>query len=223
MERIPFYNTAKQWRTLQKLALTSVDPSNTKFSFPSSLASLRQLQKALAFTYPTRAKARVGEQAVMLKSCTLIAQTCQHANMQKHATNMPNMPKVHAMPMLLQAFKLCSTLDQNTRTSKDESSRISDFPHRGERSPGQSPVGINYMQASGGQSLQLASCAHGRGLPCLPTVSYSLRSAGSQLALRNPGQQAGSPGSTAGRAARSDLLGVRRATVNSAALGRGFP
>ena len=34
-----------------------------------------------------------------------------------------------------------------------------------------SPVGINYMQASGGQSLQLASCAHGRGLPCLPTVS----------------------------------------------------
>ena len=97
------------------------------------------------------------------------------------------------------------------------------FPHRGERSPGQSPVGINYMQASGGQSLQLASCAHGRGLPCLPTVSYSLRSAGSQLALRNPGQQAGSPGSTAGRAARSDLLGVRRATVNSAALGRGFP
>ena len=47
------------------------------------------------------------------------------------------------------------------------------------------------MQASGGQSLQLASCAHGRGLPCLPTVSYSLRSAGSQLALRNPGQQAG--------------------------------
>ena len=97
---------------------------------------------------------------------------------------------------------------------------ISDFPHRGERSPGQSPVGINYMQASGGQSLQLASCAHGRGLPCLPTVSYSLRSAGSQLALRNPGQQAGSPGSTAGRAARSDLLG---ATVNSAALGRGFP
>ena len=78
------------------------------------------------------------------------------------------------------------------------------------------------MQASGGQSLQLASCAHGRGLPYLPTVS-SLRSAGSQLALRNPGQQAGSPGSTAGRAARSDLLGVRRATVNSAALGRGFP
>ena len=50
------------------------------------------------------------------------------------------------------------------------------------------------MQASGGQSLQLASCAHGRRLPCLPTVSYSLRSAGSQLALRNPGQQAGSPG-----------------------------
>ena len=54
------------------------------------------------------------------------------------------------------------------------------------------------MQASGGQSLQLASCAHGRGLPCLPTVSYSLLTAGSQLALRNPGQQAGSPGSTAG-------------------------
>ena len=97
------------------------------------------------------------------------------------------------------------------------------FSHRGERSPGQSPVGINYMQASGGQSRKQASCAHGRGLPCLPTVSYSLRSAGSQLALRNPGQQAGSPGSTAGRAARSDLLGVRRATVNSAALGRGFP
>ena len=38
LKRIPFYNTAKQWRTLQKLALTSVDPSNTKFSFPSSLA-----------------------------------------------------------------------------------------------------------------------------------------------------------------------------------------
>ena len=34
-KRIPFYNTAKQWKTLQKLALTSVDPSNTKFSFPS--------------------------------------------------------------------------------------------------------------------------------------------------------------------------------------------
>ena len=45
-KRIPFYNTAKQWRTLQKLALTSVDPSNTEFSFQSSLASLRQLQKA---------------------------------------------------------------------------------------------------------------------------------------------------------------------------------
>ena len=42
------------------------------------------------------------------------------------------------------------------------------------RSPGQSPVGINYTQASGRQSLQLASSAHGRGLPCLPTVSYSL-------------------------------------------------
>ena len=38
LKRIPFYNTVKQWRTLQKLALTSVDPSNTKFSFPSSLA-----------------------------------------------------------------------------------------------------------------------------------------------------------------------------------------
>ena len=42
-KRIPFYNTAKQWRTL---ALTSVDPSNTEFSLHSSLASLRQLQKA---------------------------------------------------------------------------------------------------------------------------------------------------------------------------------
>ena len=156
--------------------------------------------------------------------------TCQHAKTcHKHAKgSCQNMPKVHAKTCqccckLPNSFKLCSTLDQNTRTSKDESSRISDFPHRGERSPGQSPVGINYTQASGGQSLQLESCAHGRGLPCLPTVSYSLRSAGSQLALRNPGQQAGSPGSTARRAARSDLLGVRRATVNSAALGRGFP
>ena len=100
------------------------------------------------------------------------------------------------------------------------------FSLKGERSPGQSPVGINYMQASGGQSLQLASCAHGRGLPCLPTVSYSLltpMAAGSQLALRYPGQQAGSPGSTAGRATRSDLFRVRRATVNSVAHGRGFP
>ena len=43
---IPFYNTAKQWRTLQKLALTGVDPSKTEFSFLSSLASQRQSQKA---------------------------------------------------------------------------------------------------------------------------------------------------------------------------------
>ena len=52
------------------------------------------------------------------------------------------------------------------------------------------------MQASGRQSLQLASSAHGRGLPCLPTVSYSLltpTAPGSQLALRYPDQQAGSP------------------------------
>ena len=33
----------------------------------------------------------------------------------------------------------------------------------------------------------------------------------------------GAPGLQAERAARSDLLRVRRATVNSAALGRGFP
>ena len=100
------------------------------------------------------------------------------------------------------------------------------FPHRGVRSPGQSPVGINYMQASGRQSLQLASSAHGRGLPCLPTVSCSLltpTAPGSQLALSYPGQQAGSPGSTAGRATRSDLFRLRRATVNSVAHGRGFP
>ena len=82
------------------------------------------------------------------------------------------------------------------------------------------------MQASGRQSLQLASSAHGRGLPCLPTVSYSLltpTAPGSQLALSYPGQQAGSPGSTAGRATRSDLFRLRRATVNSVAHGRGFP
>ena len=135
---------------------------------------------------------------------------CQ--NMQQTCSRF--MPKVCSRQKATQGFKA----EENEGTLKETK-----FPHRGERSPGQSPVGINYMQASGGQSLQLASCAHGRGLPCLPTVSYSLRSAGSQLALRNPGQQAGSPGSTAGRAARSDLLGVRQATVNSAALGRGFP
>ena len=42
------------------------------------------------------------------------------------------------------------------------------------------------MQASGGQSLQLASCAHGRGLPCLPTVSYSLLTAGSPVGPQEP-------------------------------------
>ena len=83
LKRIPFYNTAKQWRTLQKLALTSVDPSNTKFSFPSSLASLKQQQKALALTSPRRAKARVGgnsckafkacsEQHALLQGCSKV-------------------------------------------------------------------------------------------------------------------------------------------------------
>ena len=34
--QIPFYNTVKQWRTLQKHALTSVDLPNTEFSLSSS-------------------------------------------------------------------------------------------------------------------------------------------------------------------------------------------
>ena len=60
--------------------------------------------------------------------------TCQHAKTcHKHAKgSCQNMPKVHAKTCqccckLPNSFKLCSTLDQNTRTSKDESSRISDF------------------------------------------------------------------------------------------------
>ena len=34
--QVPFYNTVKQWRTLQKHALTSVDLPNTEFSLSSS-------------------------------------------------------------------------------------------------------------------------------------------------------------------------------------------
>ena len=87
LKRIPFYNTAKQWRTLQKLALTSVDPSNTKFSFPSSLASLRQQQKALALTSPRRAKARVGVNSCKaFKACSeqhALLQGCSKASAQK--------------------------------------------------------------------------------------------------------------------------------------------
>ena len=102
LERIPFYHTAKQWRTLQKLALTSVDPSNAKFSFPSSVASLRQQQKALALTSPRRAKARVGvnsckaskacsEQHALLQGCSkaslaYLCSSCAHQGKPKHAT-----------------------------------------------------------------------------------------------------------------------------------------
>ena len=60
--------------------------------------------------------------------------TCQHVKTcHKHAKGSCQrfMPK-HATTCqccckLPNSFKLCSTLDQNTRTSKDESSRISDF------------------------------------------------------------------------------------------------
>ena len=127
LKRIPFYNTAKQWRTLQKLALTSVDPSNTKFSFPSSLASLRQQQKALALTSPRRAKARVGvnsckaskacsEQHALLQGCSkaslaYLCSSCAHQGKPKHAKNMlhhatscQNMPK-HATTC--QCYKTC--------------------------------------------------------------------------------------------------------------------
>ena len=126
LKRIPFYNTVKQWRTLQKLALTSVDPSNTKFSFPSSLASLRQQQKALALTSPRRAKARVGgnsckafkacsEQHALLQGCKdalkHLWRTCAHhvhikanQSMPKHATSCQNMPK-HATTC--QCYKTC--------------------------------------------------------------------------------------------------------------------
>ena len=101
LKRVPFYNTVKQWRTLQKLALTSVDPSNTKFSFPSSLASLRQQQKALALTSPRRAKARVGgnsckafkacsEQHALLQGCSkaslaYLCSSCAHQGKPRHA------------------------------------------------------------------------------------------------------------------------------------------
>ena len=120
LKRIPFYNTAKQWRTLQKLARTSVDPSNTKFSFPSSLASLRQQQKALALTSPRRAKARVGgnsckafkacsEQHALLQGCSkaslaYLCSSCAHQGKPKHAKTCHIMPKhaktCHNMPML---------------------------------------------------------------------------------------------------------------------------
>ena len=59
-----------------------------------------------------------------MPTCKNMPKTCQRF-----------MPKVHAKTCqccckLPNSFKLCSTLDQNTRTSKDESSRISDFPHK---------------------------------------------------------------------------------------------
>ena len=120
LKRIPFYNTAKQWRTLQKLALTSVDPSNTKFSFPSSLASLRQQQKALALTSPRRAKARVGgnsckafkacsEQHALLQGCSkaslaYLCSSCAHQGKPKHAKTCHIMPK-HATTC--QCYKTC--------------------------------------------------------------------------------------------------------------------
>ena len=119
LKRIPFYNTVKQWRTLQKLALTSVDPSNTKFSFPSSLASLRQQQKALALTSPRRAKARVGgnsckafkscsEQHALLQGCSkaslaYLCSSCAHQGKPKHAKTC-HMPK-HATTC--QCYKTC--------------------------------------------------------------------------------------------------------------------
>ena len=191
---------------------------------------------APALCSPDTSEARVGETAAKLKTALTqsnthlfrdVARTSQvsyahHGQLknmstcQSHATNMPRF-----MPMFVQV-KTPTNLKRQIEGTLEESI----FSHRGVRSPGQSPVGINYTQASGRQSLQLASSAHGRGLPCLPTVSYSLltpTAPGSQLALSYPGQQAGSPGSTAGRATRSDLFRLRRATVNSVAHGRGFP
>ena len=150
LQRIPFYNTAKQWRTLQKLALTSVDPSNTKFSFPSSLASLRQQQKALALTSPRRAKARVGgnsckafkacsEQHALLQGCSkaslaYLCSSCAHQGKPKHAKTCHIMPKLQNMQKNLtsvtctvvsQSLWLEKPWHQNTRTPQEESSRVS--------------------------------------------------------------------------------------------------
>ena len=63
-------------------------------------------------------------------------------------------------------------IDARPRTDRTvHKKKKNKFPHRGVRSPGQSPVGINYMQASGRQSLQLASSAH----QLLPTYAYGAR------------------------------------------------
>ena len=163
LKRIPFYNTAKQWRTLQKLALTSVDPSNTKFCFPSSLASLRQQQKALALTSPRRAKARVGgnsckafkacsEQHALLQGCSTaslayLCSSCAHQGKPKHAKTCHIMPKhaktCHNMPMLQNMQKNLTSV-QNLHSGFTVA-LVGETLHQNTRTPQKESSRISYL------------------------------------------------------------------------------
>ena len=158
LKRIPFYNTAKQWRTLQKLALTSVDPSNTKFSFPSSLASLRQQQKALALTSPRRAKARVGvnsckaskacsEQHALLQGCSkaslaYLCSSCAHQGKPKHAKTCHIMPK-HATTC--QCYKTCRKPNKRYLHSGFTVALVGETLHQNTRTPQEESSRISYL------------------------------------------------------------------------------
>ena len=122
-------------------------------------------------------RARTSSQTFLecLQSVVLIiAQTCQHVTMPKHAANML---KVHA--------RFNSRFQGKRKRGHTKGNQISS---QSERSLGQSPVRINYMQSLGRPGLWLGSSSFRSGLPYLPylgTLSYHL-AAGSTLALRIP-------------------------------------
>ena len=159
---------------------------------------------APALCFPETSEARVSKQ---LQSCDTLAQSntrlfkdahrhlrCTDAHHGQLKTCQTCQSHVKIMPGPCQRFVQLKTTQDSTKTvcnstsqRKKQSKRIEDtkrrynFSLRGERSPGQSPVsGINYMQVSDLQNLQLASCALGRGLPVrlygfnwLPTLAFS--------------------------------------------------
>ena len=144
--QIPFYNTVKQWRTLQKHALTSVDLPNTEFSLSSSFiteALLNSLSTIFqAHHHSVRQRTEGGKhgvssrQTVLLKDKVLPSQgtkqTSYHMqsllmHKQQGKTCFTQTPNFSGTSALSQKLFLQSFLAKTLGHTKTWSSETSDF------------------------------------------------------------------------------------------------